>query len=147
ASLPPHPSKFLVPNVEIIHDRMSIEIMRGCTRGCRFCHAGMVSRPARQRSVDEIIPAIHEALASTGFEEVGLLSLSSSDRTQILDLTKKVQQKYHDRKLAFSLPALRIESFSIRLMDELKELKPGGGFTLAPEAATERMRAVINNPL
>ena len=147
ASLPPHPSKFLVPNVEIIHDRMSIEIMRGCTRGCRFCHAGMVSRPVRQRSVDEIIPVIDEALASTGFEEVGLLSLSSSDHTQILDLTKKVQEKYHDRKLAFSLPSLRIESFSIQLMDELKELKPGGGFTLAPEAATERMRAVINKPL
>ena len=147
AALPPHPSKFLVPNVEIIHDRMSIEIMRGCTRGCRFCHAGMVNRPVRQRSVDEIIPVIDEALTSTGFEEVGLLSLSSSDHTQVLDLTKNVQEKYHDRKLAFSLPSLRIESFSIQLMDELKELKPGGGFTLAPEAATERMRAVINKPL
>ena len=147
ASLPTHPSKFLVPNVEIIHDRMSVEIMRGCTRGCRFCHAGMVNRPVRQRSVDEIIPVIDDALTSTGFEEVGLLSLSSSDHTQILDLTKKVHEKYHDRKLAFSLPSLRIESFSIQLMDELKELKPGGGFTLAPEAATERMRSVINKPL
>lgn len=145
--LPKHPVKFLVPNVEIVHDRMSIEIMRGCTRGCRFCHAGMVNRPVRQRDVDDIIPVIEEALESTGYEEVGLLSLSSSDHTQILDISKKVHQQFHDQRLAFSLPSLRIESFSIDLMDELKELKPGGGFTLAPEAATERMRAVINKPL
>ncbi len=147
AALPTHPSKFVVPNVEIIHDRMSVEIMRGCTRGCRFCHAGMVNRPVRQRSVEEILPVIENGLNSTGFEEVGLLSLSSSDHTQILELTKKVHDNFHDRKLSFSLPSLRIESFSVDLMDELKELKPGGGFTLAPEAATERMRAVINKPL
>lgn len=145
--LPPHPRKFLVPNVEIVHDRMSIEIMRGCTRGCRFCHAGMVNRPVRQRDVNEIIPAIEDALESTGYEEVGLLSLSSSDHTQILEITRQVHEHFHDQKLAFSLPSLRIASFSIDLMRELKDLKPGGGFTLAPEAATERMRAVINKPL
>jgi radical SAM family uncharacterized protein len=147
ASLPTHPSKFLVPNVEIVHDRMSVEIMRGCTRGCRFCHAGMVNRPVRQRSVEEILPVIENGLNATGFEEVSLLSLSSSDHTEILELTQKVHEIFHDRNLSFSLPSLRIESFSIDLMDELKELKPGGGFTLAPEAATERMRAVINKPL
>ena len=147
AQLPPHPTKFLVPNVEIVHNRMSIEIMRGCTRGCRFCHAGMVNRPVRQRSVEEIIPVIEESVSSTGYEEVGLLSLSSSDHTQILDLTKEVYENFHEDKLSFSLPSLRIASFSLELMDNLKELKPGGGFTLAPEAATERMRAVINKPL
>ena len=145
--LPSHPTKFLVPNVEIVHDRMSVEIMRGCTRGCRFCHAGMVNRPVRQRNVSDIIPVIQEAVDATGYDEVGLLSLSSSDHTQILDLTRQVYDCFHDQKLAFSLPSLRIESFSLDLMDELKELKPGGGFTLAPEAATERMRAVINKPL
>lgn len=147
AQLPPHPTKFLVPNVGIVHNRMSIEIMRGCTRGCRFCHAGMVNRPVRQRSVEEIIPVIEESVSSTGYEEVGLLSLSSSDHTQILDLTKEVYGNFCEDKLSFSLPSLRIASFSLELMDNLKELKPGGGFTLAPEAATERMRAVINKPL
>lgn len=145
--LPPHPEKFIVPNVEIVHDRMSIEIMRGCTRGCRFCHAGMVNRPVRQRKAEEIIPVLKNALQATGYEEVGLLSLSSSDHTQILELTQQVHENFHNQNLVFSLPSLRIESFSIDLMDELQELKPGGGFTLAPEAATERMRAVINKPL
>jgi len=147
AQLPPHPTKFLVPNVGIVHNRMAIEIMRGCTRGCRFCHAGMVNRPVRQRSVEEIIPVIEESVSSTGYEEVGLLSLSSSDHTQILDLTKEVYNNFHEDKLSINLPSLRIASFSLELMDNLKDLKPGGGFTLAPEAATERMRAVINKPL
>ena len=141
-----HPSKFLVPNVEIVHDRVSIEIMRGCTRGCRFCHAGMVNRPVRQRDVKDIIPVIEDALESTGYEEIGLLSLSSSDHTQILDITKRFTSTFMIKSCLSAYP-LRIESFSLDLMDELKELKPGGGFTLAPEAATERMRAVINKPL
>ena len=147
AKLPPHPTRLIVPNVETVHDRLSIEIMRGCTRGCRFCHAGVVNRPVRERSVDEVIEIIEEGLAATGYEEIGLLSLSSSDHTHILELTKAVYEKFHDRKVFVSLPSLRIASFSVELMDELRNLRPGGGFTLAPEAASPRMQTIINKPL
>jgi len=147
SELPPHPTRLIVPNIETVHDRLSIEIMRGCTRGCRFCHAGIVSRPVRERPVSEILQIIEDGLAATGYEEIGLLSLSSSDHTQILELTKSVYEKFHDRKISVSLPSLRIASFSVALMDELRDIRPGGGFTLAPEAASPRMQAIINKPL
>lgn len=144
--LPPPPTKFIVPYINTIHNRIPIEIMRGCTRGCRFCHAGMVTRPVRERSVDEIVNALSEAIENTGFEEIGLLSLSSSDYTQILDLVKSLANQFDDKNVSISLPSLRIESFSVELMDELKGTRRGG-FTLAPEAATERMRNIINKPV
>jgi radical SAM family uncharacterized protein len=147
AKLPPPPMKPIVPNVEIVHDRIAIEIMRGCTRGCRFCHAGIVNRPVRERPVTEVLDAMEASLKATGYEEVGLLSLSSSDYTQILDLTKGVQERFGNSQIQVSLPSLRIASFSVELMENLKDLKPSGGFTLAPEAATDRMRAVINKAL
>jgi radical SAM superfamily enzyme YgiQ (UPF0313 family) len=120
--------------------------MRGCTRGCRFCQAGFITRPVRERTVEEIITAIEEAMDNTGFEEVGLLSLSSSDYTHVLDLVKAVSEKFGRRALSISLPSLRIESFSVDLMDALQETRRSG-FTLAPEAATERMRQIINKPV
>jgi radical SAM family uncharacterized protein len=143
AKLPPPPTKFIVPNVDIVHNRVSVEIMRGCTRGCRFCHAGMITRPVRERSVDEILAAAEEALRSTGFEELALLSLSSSDYSHVLELVTKVGEKFGGTHLKVSLPSLRIESVSIDLMERLKDRR-SGGFTLAPEAATERMRRIIN---
>ena len=145
-ALPPPPTHFIVPYIETIHNRIPIEVMRGCTRGCRFCHAGMITRPVRERSVDEIVEAIDQALKNTGFEEIGLLSLSSSDYTHILDLVKVVSERYAGKHLGISLPSLRIETFSVELMDALKESRHGG-FTLAPEAATERMREIINKPV
>jgi len=146
AKLPPPPTNFIVPYIETIHNRIPIEIMRGCTRGCRFCHAGMVTRPVRERSVEEIVKAIETALEKTGFEEVGLLSLSSSDYTHIVELVKAVSERFSGRHLSISLPSLRIETFSVELMEALKDARRGG-FTLAPEAATERMRQIINKPV
>ena len=141
--LPPPPTKFIVPNIDIVHNRVSVEIMRGCTRGCRFCHAGMITRPIRERSVDEVLQAAEEAIKSTGFEELALLSLSSSDYSNVLELVTKVGEKFGGTHLKIGLPSLRIESVSIDLMEKLKTNR-SGGFTLAPEAATERMRRIIN---
>ena len=143
AQLPPPPTKFIVPNIEVVHNRVSVEIMRGCTRGCRFCQAGMITRPVRERSVDEIVKVAEAAINATGFEELALLSLSSSDFSYVVELVNKVSEQFKGRKLTISLPSLRIESVSIDLMDKLRE-HYSGGFTLAPEAATERMRRIIN---
>jgi radical SAM family uncharacterized protein len=141
--LPPPPTKFIVPNIEVVHNRVSVEIARGCTRGCRFCHAGMITRPVRERSVEEVVAAATEAIRSTGFEELALLSLSSSDYTHISELVSSIGKAFKDEKLVVSLPSLRIESVSVDLMDKLRGRR-SSGFTLAPEAATERMRRIIN---
>ncbi len=146
ATLPPPTTNFIVPYVDTVHNRIPVEIMRGCTRGCRFCQAGMITRPVRERPVEEVVEALEKALAKTGFEEIGLLSLSSSDYTHILDLVNAVSERFSDKHLSISLPSLRIESFSVDLMDALKDARRGG-FTLAPEAATERMREIINKPV
>ena len=141
--LPPPVTDFIVPFIETVHNRAPIEIMRGCTRGCRFCHAGMVTRPVRERPVDEILEAIEEILEKTGYEEIGLLSLSSSDYTHVIELTEKIGQRFGERGPKISLPSLRTETVSIQLMDNLGDNKRSG-FTLAPEAATEKMHNIIN---
>ncbi len=146
AKLPPPTTDLIVPYIDTVHNRIPVEIMRGCTRGCRFCQAGMITRPVRERAVDEVIAAIGEAMDKTGFEEVGLLSLSSSDYTHVLELVNAVTEHFGERALSVSLPSLRIESFSVELMDALKNTRRSG-FTLAPEAATERMRKIINKPV
>ena len=146
ARLPDPPTRFIVPSIDVVHNRIAMEIMRGCTRGCRFCHAGMVNRPVRERTVESIISSLEKSLKNTGYEEIALLSLSSSDYTHIQELTERIVERFSERKLTISLPSLRIESFSINLMEKLKGARQGG-FTLAPEAATDRMRDIINKPI
>jgi radical SAM family uncharacterized protein len=147
ATLPPPVTKPLVPYIDTVHNRAGIEIQRGCGRGCRFCHAGMVYRPVRERPVDEVLDAIDEIVASTGFEEISLLSLSSSDYTQIEALVQGLVARQGNRQLSISLPSLRIESVSVNLMEQLQATGRRSSFTFAPEAATERLRGVINKPI
>ncbi len=142
-TLPKPFTRFLIPNIDTVHNRAPIEIMRGCTRGCRFCHAGMITRPVRERTVAEVMEAIQEIITSTGFEEISLLSLSSSDYVYVHELADAVHEKYKDSGLSLSLPSLRIESTSADLLDKLGDTRRGG-FTFAPEAATEKMRDIIN---
>jgi radical SAM family uncharacterized protein len=144
--LPTPPLRPVVPYLETVHNRYAIEIMRGCTRGCRFCQAGHVTRPVRERSVEEIVASIRAALSNTGYEEVALLSLSSSDHSHITELVRTLGDAFGSSRLRISLPSLRIETVSVDLVEALRRSR-GGNFTLAPEAATENMRAILNKPI
>ncbi|HEX9922435.1 MAG TPA: TIGR03960 family B12-binding radical SAM protein [Anaerolineae bacterium] len=144
--MPPPVTRFIVPFVDVVFNRASIEIQRGCTRGCRFCQAGMIFRPVRERSLAELLETVDKIVEQTGHEEIGLLSLSSSDYTQIGPLVKAISEKYGDGVLNISLPSLRIESFSADLLELLSGNRKGS-FTFAPEAATDRMRNVINKTI
>ncbi|MBN1658999.1 MAG: TIGR03960 family B12-binding radical SAM protein [Anaerolineae bacterium] len=146
-TLPPPVTRPVVPYLETVHNRAAIEIQRGCGRGCRFCHAGMTYRPVRERPLDEILAAIDELIAATGYEEIALLSLSSSDYYDIEGLVGALVERYGDRQLSISLPSLRIDSVSVDLMDRLQATGRRSSFTFAPEAATERLRGVINKPI
>ena len=145
-TLPPPPTRLLVPNVDVSHNRATIEIQRGCTRGCRFCHAGIVARPVRERRVEEVLEATDAILSRTGFEEIGLLSLSSSDYSGIEQLVQRLVERFGEKHVSISLPALRADSFSVQLAEAVAQGRHTG-FTFAPEAATERLRTTINKPI
>ncbi len=140
----PYPKTPLVPLAETVHERYSVEIFRGCTRGCRFCQAGMITRPVRERSISTIGAMVEKGLRATGLEEVGLLSLSSADHSEIAEVTTQLADRYEDTNVSLSLPSTRVDAFNIDLANELSRNGRRSGLTFAPEGGSERLRRVIN---
>jgi radical SAM family uncharacterized protein len=140
----PYPKKPLVPLAETVHERYSVEIFRGCTRGCRFCQAGMITRPVRERSITTIGDMVENGLKQSGFEEVGLLSLSSADHSEIADVAKGLGDRYEGSNVSLSLPSTRVDAFNITLANEFSRNGRRSGLTFAPEGGSDRMRKVIN---
>ena len=139
----PFPTRPIIPFMQTVHNRVAMEITRGCTRGCRFCQAGYIYRPVRERSPEKIKALIAESLQNSGYEEVSLLSLSSGDYTCIEPLLQQLMDKYAADRVSVSLPSLRVGSLTPELMEEVKKVRKTG-FTLAPEAGSERLRELIN---
>jgi radical SAM family uncharacterized protein/radical SAM-linked protein len=142
----PFPEDQVVPFTSLVHDRISIEITRGCTRGCRFCQAGMIYRPVRERAPGSVIESLDRALHKTGYEELSLLSLSSGDYSCIAPLIKELMDRHSEDKIAVSLPSLRIDSMDPSWLEQIKRVRKTG-FTLAPEAGNDRLRKIINKTL
>jgi len=140
----PYPKQPLVPLAESVHERMSVEIFRGCTRGCRFCQAGMITRPVRERSITTVGQMVKEGLEFSGFSEVGLLSLSSADHSEIGDICSGLATQYEGTNVSLSLPSTRVDAFNITLAEELSRNGRRTGLTFAPEGGSERIRRVIN---
>lgn len=137
------PQKLVVPFMDIVHDRIMLEVFRGCIRGCRFCQAGYIYRPVRERSVDCLLETAENCINNTGYEEMSLSSLSTSDYTQLGSLCDGLLEKTVEKRINLSLPSLRVDNFSMELMEKVQKVKKSG-LTFAPEAGTQRLRDVIN---
>ncbi|KYO64767.1 TIGR03960 family B12-binding radical SAM protein [Thermovenabulum gondwanense] len=138
-----YPTKIIVPYMDIVHDRAVLEIFRGCTRGCRFCQAGMIYRPVREKNVKTLHNLAKRIIENTGYEEVSLASLSTSDYSSLRELVEILTDEFRDCAVGLSLPSLRIDSFTIDIAKKIQEIKKTG-LTFAPEAGTQRLRNVIN---
>ncbi|QNO13600.1 TIGR03960 family B12-binding radical SAM protein [Alkalicella caledoniensis] len=137
------PQDMMVPYMDIVHDRIMLEICRGCSRGCRFCQAGMLYRPVREKNLETLLEQAEKLVKSTGYGEISLSSLSSADHSQIHDLAKGLVDTYKDKGVGVSLPSLRVDSFSIELAEMVQQVRKTG-LTFAPEAGSQRLRDVIN---
>lgn len=136
-----YPHSFVVPYTDVVHDRAVLELFRGCSQGCRFCQAGYIYRPVRERTVSRLKELARSIIDSTGFEELSLSSLSSSDYTGIVELLEELEQEFGDKYVKMTLPSLRANAFALRLADRVSQ---SGGVTFAPEAGSQRLRNVIN---
>ncbi|MFZ5898398.1 MAG: TIGR03960 family B12-binding radical SAM protein [Bacillota bacterium] len=139
----PFPTGPIVPNIEVVHDRAVLEVFRGCTRGCRFCQAGVIYRPVREREVNRLLAQADEIIRNTGYDEVSLASLSTTDYSAIRLLVKELVERYADRKVGISLPSTRVDAFAVDLAKAIQEVRKSS-LTFAPEAGTQRLRDVIN---
>lgn len=139
----PYPDKFILPFCDIVHDRIMLELFRGCIRGCRFCQAGFIYRPVREKEIDLLDEQARKLIASTGYDEISMMSLSTSDYTELEPLADRLLSWCEPKKVSLSLPSLRVDNFSTELMDRVQKVRKGS-LTFAPEAGTQRMRDVIN---
>lgn len=137
------PNKVIVPYMDVVHDRIMLEIFRGCIRGCRFCQAGYVYRPVREKDADNLLKIAEEIEQNTGYEEISLISLSTSDYTQLDKLAGQLIEKMKHKRVNLSFPSLRLDSFTLNILKQAQEIRKSG-LTFAPEAGTQRLRDVIN---
>ncbi len=142
----PYPTKPILPTMDIVHDRIQLEVFRGCTRGCRFCQAGMTYRPVRERSADKLLETAKEAMANSGYEEISLTSLSTADYSRLDDLVNRMADQFTPNNVAISSGSLRVDSKFDKLFNVINRVKKTG-FTFAPEAGTDRMRRIINKTI
>lgn len=136
-------SQSVIPYAQLVHDRLSVEVLRGCARGCRFCQAGITYRPVRERSADQIVSAVTRGLAKTGYDEVSLTSLSTTDHSCCEQILSRLNRRLEDTGISVSIPSQRLDSFGVNMALQVAGEKKGG-LTFAPEAGSQRMRDVIN---
>ena len=138
-----YPERFIVPYIDTVHDRIVLEIFRGCTRGCRFCQAGMIYRPIREKNFARLKEILEKLIKTTGYDEISLVSLSTSDYSQLAELTDYLVEEYASKNVGISLPSLRLDNFSMAIANKIQKVRKSG-LTFAPEAGSQRLRDVIN---